>query len=328
MAESPEPTPPVGAWDEGSVRRIDRAPASSSAALLLGAWLRAVRIRHRRRLADVASTLRTGNGTVSRAERGQCTPHANHIAYTAQLDSGSWGVSPAEAVAIAHEILRLAKPPYPANLCVDAFPGWRERLAHLWATAVPEFAFSTAYFPQQLHTSAYATELAGRQPPYGGLVTTLQPDAMLVPTRTVVNEVVLLRPHVSPDVMIDQIDYVADSIRGGRDIGIMPLRCHAHPPWGEHNLWRVRGHATAVDITPVSAVFHSGSAADQHAAAVGVAADHALEPEDTLARLETARTRYTAWANGQVPHTEPGPPCTRCTDATSLPELATEGAAP
>lgn len=307
----------VGPWVQGNAKRIDTVWASSSAGLVVGAWLRAVRLGHGRTLQQVAGPLRVSMATVSRAERGHGVPCADHVSHIARLDHGTWDVGAAEAVAVVGELLRSTAPPYDPEVCVDGLPGWRRRLAHVWSAACAELAVSAYDFPPHLHTPGYREQLTAQRCPHAAPAASASASVPTrdtsTPVRTVLDEAVLLRAQVPADVMAEQVAHIASLIHGGAHIGVLPLACRAPAPWGDHCVGTVRGQALAVALTPVNAIYLTGTAAQHQAAVAHAAAGHAVDRADTLARLEAARLAHAVRAGGDDrAWPVPGPACAPC----------------
>lgn len=265
-------------------------------ALVLGAYLRALRARAGLSLQQASLRIHKSVAMLSRYEMGICTPSEQCVYALLRV----YGLNSREDFEEARCLRRHAQD----HEYRDA-GGWlRGRVEAVEATAVSLTVFTCFTIPPILYSQAFT---AHRAQPDGALVPPPRPRPRC-PITLFLEELVLGRPYGGPAVMAAQLRYwasLADS--GDLDIRVMPpvdvppqagLLSEIELP-GNRRIW--------IDDDWIPA-FSTGPAARSRAEAVQRARETAFSPDSSLKVLQDAAGH---WAAAAVASSTRNTACTR-----------------
>ncbi|MFG3001747.1 Scr1 family TA system antitoxin-like transcriptional regulator [Streptomyces sp. NPDC048340] len=265
-------------------------------ALVLGAYLRALRRRVGLSLRQASLRIHRSAAMLSRYEMGICTPTEQCLYVLLR----AYGLSTREDFEEARCVRRHAQD----HVYRDA-GGWlRGRVEAVEATALSSTVFTCSTIPPTLYSRAFT---AYRAQADGGLLPPPRPRPCC-PVTLFVEELVLGRPYGGPAVMAAQLRYWADlSDSGDLEIRVMPpvdvppqagLLSELELP-GNRRIW--------IDEDWIPA-FSTGTAARSRAEAVQRARETALSADSSLNVLHDAAEH---WATAAAASSTRSTACTR-----------------
>lgn len=273
-----------------SKNSISKGEAPAAATLVVGAYLRALRLSQKLTESEAGMAIRCSGSKISRLETGQLRRQVDAVGLLHH-----YGVKDFLTVRGVQELLREPR----RHVVVDSTPGWLDRLRACQAQAdpisiysayaVPEIAQVPGYPVDQLAMVARSAELprvAARQPlsPITGRGVTVLLD-----------ETVLMRSLGHPAVMAHQMTHLRDLAASGDgpQVLVVPLQAAVLPP-APSLLYgmTVHGHELVAQEGPSFAVYYTGGEVKPWRERLWAALAAAVPATQGVGMLEQAHARF------------------------------------
>ncbi|WP_413808091.1 Scr1 family TA system antitoxin-like transcriptional regulator [Streptomyces sp. OE57] len=280
----------------------DRGPA----ALVLGAYLRSLRLAKGIKPAEAAEAIRGSEAKLSRMETGQVAQRWEDVSTLARV----YGMTDWSTIV---DTLRWSgwqsrDPKRRASTIHDNAEGWVDRLRACEHHASAICVYASATIPRIVQTTGCPVDLltlrtTATQPPRVTPHTVL-PDQTRQDVTVILDGAILVRTFAAPAAMAAQMAYLQRLGTSGTRVLVVPFQAGAIPPHG--SLYRFQLHDQEVFAEETwSAIYTTG--ADSQAArrrlAAGLAA--AKDPQASAELLDIARRRFEQLDKDPDPKSDP-----------------------
>ncbi|WAP56164.1 Scr1 family TA system antitoxin-like transcriptional regulator [Streptomyces sp. S465] len=267
----------------------DRGPAP----LVLGAYLRSLRLAKGLTPTAAAEAIRSSPSKINRMETGQAAQRWQDVSTLTRL----YGVTDMDTITGAMRWTgRQTTDPtrFPGPIRDDA-EGWMDRLRACEHHASEICVYASVTMPRIVQTTGYPVDhltllTSSAQPPRVPAHTVL-PDNQTQDVTVLLDGAMLLRTLGNPLAMAAQMTYLQRLGASGTRILVVPLQAGVIPPPGSLYRFHLHGQEVFAEET-WSAVYASGTdgqaARDRLAAGLQAAKD----PEASAALLDAARRRF------------------------------------
>ncbi|MFF5587692.1 Scr1 family TA system antitoxin-like transcriptional regulator [Streptomyces hygroscopicus] len=242
----------------GTIRPPREGEAPAAAALVVGAYLRALRLSHGVTGSDAAWAIGSSAAKVSRLETGRLHRMEDAIAL---LEHYGIDDEPDVRPALEH----LLQTPH-RNVLYDTVPGWLDRL-HACQRQAESMVIYTAHtlpdivripdYPVDALTQRLRADLHGHIPPRAPLTAGTGGDVTLL-----LDEMVLHRPLGHPDMRADQLTHLQmlTSTEQGPRILLVPRWALVIPPSGLLHRMTLHGHELVAEEWSGFVLYYTGDA--------------------------------------------------------------------
>ncbi|MBI0293235.1 helix-turn-helix domain-containing protein [Streptomyces sp. PRKS01-29] len=269
-----------------------RSTETPAAAVVLGAYLWALRLLRGLTMSEVAAAIHCSTSRMSRLETGHLCRPADALELMEH-----YGVVDRQS---REAVDRLLQEP-PRQVLYDSAPGWLDRLHACQRRADSMVIHTACSLPDMVRIPEYSVgalaqhlraDLLVRIPPRAALSTVSGQDVTLL-----LDEMVLNRPVCQPSVMADQFAHLQKLGKSemGPRILLVPLRAMVAPPPGLLYRMTVHGHELIAEEWGTFVLYYTGKEAAklwQHRLQTALAA--AVSAKETVMCLGRARLEMEA----------------------------------
>ncbi|MBI0377167.1 helix-turn-helix domain-containing protein [Streptomyces albiflaviniger] len=280
----------------------DRGPA----ALVLGAYLRSLRLAKGIEAADAAEAMRGSAAKLSRMETGQVAQQWRDVAALVRV----YGMTDWSTIV---DTLRWSgwqsrDPEHRANTIHDNAEGWLDRLRACEHHASAICVYASATIPRIVQTTGCPVDLltlrtTATRPPRVSPHTVL-PDQTRQDVTVILDGAILLRTFAAPAAMAAQMAYLQRLGASGSRVLVVPFHAGVIPPPGTLYRFQLFGQEVCAEES-WSAIYTTGvaSQAARRCLAAGLAA--AKGPEASAELLDIARRRFEQLDKDPDPKSDP-----------------------
>ncbi|MER8160216.1 Scr1 family TA system antitoxin-like transcriptional regulator [Streptomyces sp. NPDC094472] len=242
----------------GTIRPPREGEAPAAAALVVGAYLRALRLSRGVNGSDAAWAIGSSAATLSRLETGRLHRIEDAVALLAH-----YGID--DEANVRRALDHLLQKPH-RNVLYDTVPGWLDRL-HACQRQAESTVIHTAHtlpdmvripdYPVDALTQRLRADLHGHIPPRAPLTADTGGDVTLL-----LDEMVLHRPLGRPDMRADQLNHLEQltSTEQGPRILLVPRWALVIPPAGLLYRMTLHGHELVAEEWSGFVLYYTGDA--------------------------------------------------------------------
>ncbi|OPF75612.1 hypothetical protein VT50_0224660 [Streptomyces antioxidans] len=268
-------------------------PEHGPAALVLGAYLRSLRLAKGITAAEAAQAIRSSESTLSRMETGQAGDRWQEVSTLARL----YGVTdwPSIADAPRWTSWRSKAPEHATGTVRDDAPGWVDRLRACEHHASAICVYATVTMPRIVQTIGCPVDrltllTTATQPPLIPPHTVL-PDQRWQNITVLLDGAMLLRTFAAPAAMAAQMAYLQRLATSGPRILVVPLRAGVLPPPGTLHHFQLHGQELFAEETG-SALYTTAADSQTVRRCMNAGLANAKDAETSAGLLGIARRRF------------------------------------